>query len=647
MSQHSRQPGVGATPATPAQVGAPPGVSDIASYEGPADELARRILSLQGSIAGAVAGALLAPVETRRFDLIAHWAADPNATPPGPWLERSAPVVNAAMERSAPVVAALDAEHSAACVPAPGLSSLGVPRTAVVFLLPTADPIDADAARERLALAAPMISLIDLRLALSATGEREAMLRHAAESVLAVNAHARAEGAAMALVNELAARLGASRVALGLVRAGGCELVSVSHTERFVRAADAARAVEEAIDEALDQDTDTHTAAFDTEAEPPSFVRRQLEDLARAQGAAAACVLPLRSHAPSAQGRGTTAQSTPIGAVAIEWTEPRPIPQWVRLALDLAAPRLIELDEHDAWLGRRIALRARRALRSAASPVGLTWKLGTLAAALALLSTFFIPADLTAGGSFTARPSERRVVAAPFDGYLSTVAATVGDRVRADQSALATLDTTDLRLRLSEARAERDGLLRQAEAARAAAAPGTGSSAVGAMADARLLESQADEAAARVGLYESMLARAALTAPIDGVIVSGELERLRGAAVRAGDPLFEIVSDSGLYAEVTVPESRAADVALGHAATLTPTGRPDQRLTGKVLSVAPSAEVLSQRNIVRVRVAFDEPPPPWLKPGMEGVASITTGSASVAHAWTRGATDWLRLRLWW
>lgn len=620
--------------------------TDLTAFEGPAEELARRVLLAQMRLSGASAGAMLADLGEGHLDLLAHAAATDapdsvhNHAAPPQWLQSAHAGIEAAIRERLPVAGVIDSNRSAIVVPCDPTTTAGIEgvRSLILaFVIDSIDPVEVDHARERLADAAALAALVGARLSLSAVARRETALRSVCELLAQVNAQPGFTAAAMVLVNEIASRLRAKRVALGLFRGRGRSIraVAFSHTERFVPASALVREVEAAMDEAADQDCDTFTPHT---PEAP-FIARDLSELARKHGPSAAAAFILRS--PSDQ--------FPRGALTIERDPSSPITQdesnWLRATLDLITPRLIELEERDAWLPRRLALRANRTAKAAASPKGLAWKLAAVAASLALISLFIIPTDLKARGTFVAQAADRRVIAAPFEGTIESVSVKVGDTVQANQTILATLDTTELALKLAEARAQRDALTRQSEAARAA--PASGSASIGTIAEARLFEAQTAEADARVKLLESRLAKSKLLSPITGVVTQGDIDRLRGAAVNTGDTLFEIAAQEGLIATVAIPENRAADLQPNQSAVLTPTGRPDQRIDAFVERIAPALEVAASQNVVKVRVTITSTPPDWLRPGMEGVAAVTTGRASLMHAWTRGATDWLRMKLWW
>ena len=95
-----------------------------------------------------------------------------------------------------------------------------------------------------------------------------------------------------------------------------------------------------------------------------------------------------------------------------------------------------------------------------------------------------------------------------------------------------------------------------------------------------------------------------------------------------------------------MPEAQSAGLADGQGGSLSAAGFPERPLALQVSRVEPTAALSGLTNVVRVHAALAEPAPAWLRPGMQGAASITTGRGSLLHAWTRGPINWLRQRFW-
>lgn len=608
---------------------------DLAGFEGSGEAFVRELLMAQLRIGGpsADAAALLARTGAQEMDLLG--SVPPTDESPPAWVRESGAAIDAAAMRGRAVAGVVDGSTALVAVPLPGLSALGARGGVALYRLRTSDPLELDAARDRLEAAAGMLMLLDLRLAQAAREDEVAALRSALETASLAGAHPRFRAVAMALVNEIGSRLGARRVTLGLLEGRYVRAVAVSNTERFVRTSDLVREIESAMDEAIDQDTDVH---FPHEPEE-AFVARQSGELARKHGPSEILVLPMRyaraEDGPAAVG-ALLIERDPGGAVEVGDR------QWVRLALNLVTPRLVELHEREAWIGRRAARSLRRGLAAAVSPRHSAWKLGAVAAAIGIGAMVLIDVDRTARGTFAAEARTRRAVSAPFEGVVRRVPVKVGEPVVSGVTVLAEMDATELRLKLAEARAQEAAALRQADAAQASGDPsGTG------LADALVARAAADEARARAELLELQIGRAVLLAPIDGVVIAADAERVEGAPLRTGDMVVEVAGVGPPVIVLAVPDSDIAGIEPGQTGEIAAAGAPDRRLEFRVESIDPVSSVEAGRNVFHVRGRLTADAPEWLRPGMEGAGFVRTGRTSLLNSWTRDAADWVRLRMWW
>jgi len=114
----------------------------------------------------------------------------------------------------------------------------------------------------------------------------------------------------------------------------------------------------------------------------------------------------------------------------------------------------------------------------------------------------------------------RRVVAAPVDGFVAEAPARPGDIV-AQGNLLAKLDDRDLELERVRLASENNQLQREYRSA-----PAEHDSI-----EVAILRAQIDRSEAQLQLTEERLARTSIVAPMDGVIVKGDLSQLLGAPV--------------------------------------------------------------------------------------------------------------------
>lgn len=188
----------------------------------------------------------------------------------------------------------------------------------------------------------------------------------------------------------------------------------------------------------------------------------------------------------------------------------------------------------------------------------------------------------------------------------------VGQRVTAGQ-VLVELDPADLELELGAATAalasaEADAALAASELSRHEELAARGLVSRSAL-DARR---NADAAArARVRQAEARLAAARnaagyakLGSPVDGVVVAAAAEP--GQVVAAGQPVVTVADTGEIEAEIHVPESRIANVAVGASARIALWADEDVVLAGRVREIAPEAD--PRARTYAVRIAIGKPP---------------------------------------
>lgn len=255
-----------------------------------------------------------------------------------------------------------------------------------------------------------------------------------------------------------------------------------------------------------------------------------------------------------------------------------------------------------------------------------------LIASLALCGVAMIPVPDRIACPATLEPQVRRYVVAPFDGTLEKSLVRTGDQVTAGQ-VLARLDLRPLKMELSVLQGERDEAGKRRDVARAK----------GQAALTQMAELETEQINGKIAHLQHQLDQLAVTSPINGVIVRGELERVEGAPLARGNSMFEIAPLTNLVAELAIPEDEVRLVAAGQQVTLWPAAQQGRKLVGTIERVHPRAEVRDGKSVFIADVVLNNEAG-QLRPGMHAQAVVW--SAAKPLGWTLIRRPYQRLTRW-
>ena len=430
--------------------------------------------------------------------------------------------------------------------------------------------------------------------------------------------------AAMALVTDVASQLGCDRVTLASLERGRLRVEAVSHASQFDARSNLLTATVGAMTEALDQG---EAVVHPSEREERLVVTHAHAELAQLAGGAAVASFPL-THNGQAVGALTLerAHGARFDAQTIELVEG--LAGMLGPLLELQRTRHQSLPAHAA----RKALDLRSRLFG---PRHGGLKLG--AAALVLLALFLVFAKgaYRVGADARIEGEIQRAITAPFQGYVREAVARAGDAVKKGQI-MARLDDRDLRVERARLGSQREQLAQQYRDAMARQE----------RSQVRIVSAQIAQAEAQIALLDEQLARTEVSAPFDGVVVSGDLTQALGAPLERGQVMFEVAPLDAYRIVLQVAEQDIADVRVGQAGELVLTPMPGERYPLKVVKITPVSTAKDGRNVFRVEAELGARADERLRPGMEGVAKIEIGERHIAWIWTRRMVDWLSLRLW-
>jgi len=428
---------------------------------------------------------------------------------------------------------------------------------------------------------------------------------------------------AMKITNLLADRLGCERASIGLRHGMQIRLEAMSRIARFDSRSQLVRAIEAAMEEAVDQES---LVLMPPDKQEALLINRAHLQLADRHGNHNTCTVPL----PGAAGA--------IGAITLE-RPPGLLFDRSSVALCNKAARLIgpalELKRREA---RPLLVKAFAALGLGVVHLfgsrHLKLKLSLVAGAAVVALLSILQGEYRITSLATLEGKIQQAVVAPQEGYIQSANVRAGDLVK-QGDLLASLEDRDLDLQRQKWQIEREKLVKEYHEA-LAKRDRTALS---------ILRARIDQAEAELRLVEEQLKRTRLLAPVDGVVVSGDLSQSLGAPVKTGELLFQVAPLDNYRVSLQVDEREITGISPGLHGKLVLTALPETPLEITVEGITPVAVSGKEGNYFRVEAALDTPMPA-LRPGMHGVAKLEQGQHSLLWIWSHNLIDRLRLWVW-
>jgi hypothetical protein len=445
----------------------------------------------------------------------------------------------------------------------------------------------------------------------------------AVDLVSVAEEHGQFETSAMAVANELAARLGCDRVTIGFRIGNRIRLKAMSHSAWFEPRSQLASGLENAMEEAFDQNASVAHPSIPITQRRVSIAHQDFSKAWRI-GAIASVVMKNKGQ--------------PVGVITLERQsdtgfEPETLLQ-AELAAALVGPILGLKLNATHWLSGRIWEEANGTLKKIFGPKHPAAKL----AACLVLGTLIVLSVSTTEFRVSAKSvlegAVQRAAVAPFDGYIADAPVRAGDIVRDDQT-LAVLNNRDLMLEKTRWDLERQKLEQKRRDALAKHD----------RTNILILAEEIGEAESQLALVNAKLDRTRIVAPIGGIVVSGDLSQMLGAPVSQGKVLFEITPLDAYRVVLQVDERDIRYVSIGQTGSLSLTGTSAKSIPFTITKVTSVATAEDGRNFFRVEASLAENDLP-LRPGMEGIGKIDAGQRSLLWTWTRAVVERAQLFLW-
>jgi RND family efflux transporter MFP subunit len=207
-------------------------------------------------------------------------------------------------------------------------------------------------------------------------------------------------------------------------------------------------------------------------------------------------------------------------------------------------------------------------------------------------------------------PSHRRYVAAPFDGTLERALVKPGEVVRKGER-IAKMDDREIHWKRASVLADQNQAQKKRDTAQAAHS----------YAEQQIAQLEIDRLQIELQILDDRAANLELTSPIDGIVTSGDLARVEGAPLSAGQTMFEIAPTDRMIAEVSVADHEIAYIKDEQVVDIQFDAYPGSSWKASIQRIRPRAEIRDNLNVFIAEVELDNHDQ-RLRPGMKGQAKI-------------------------
>ncbi|WP_256374312.1 efflux RND transporter periplasmic adaptor subunit [Desulforhopalus sp. IMCC35007] len=230
-------------------------------------------------------------------------------------------------------------------------------------------------------------------------------------------------------------------------------------------------------------------------------------------------------------------------------------------------------------------------------------------------------------GKCVLEPREKRFVVAQFDAVLKKVHKLPGTTVTKGEL-LAEFDERAIELEINSLLAEIQKTRKMQDVHTA-----TGKAALSQMAvlERRGLEEQ-------LQLFRDRLSKLSVESPVDGIVISENMERIEGSPISRGQGLFEIAPLKMMIAEAYIAQEDIGYVQEGADTTITLESFPDKTWQSTVYTIFPRAEPREGKSVFLVE-SLIENSEKILRPGMGGEFEINVGKKPLA--WKLFRKPWI------
>ena len=333
---------------------------------------------------------------------------------------------------------------------------------------------------------------------------------------------------------------------------------------------------------------------------PDTLQSLLLRDMTVALFAGQSVCFPLRDQ------RGTV-----IGALIVCWNEPqkelaskiKPMVQAENLTAGLVD-----------WIGQSLY---RKQLGH--SFLNAKWRSILLVAiSLGIILLGFLPVDFKVAGNCVLEPRQTRFVVAQFDAVLKKVHKLPGTTVT-EGELLAEFDERAIELEISSLLAEIQKTKKMQDVHTA-----TGKAALSQMAG---LERRGLEE--KLQLFRDRLGKLSIESPVDGIVISDNMERIEGSPISRGQGLFEIAPLHTMIVESHIAQEDIGYVKKQAETSISLESFPDRNWKSSVYTIFPRSDIRGGKNVFLVESLLENSEN-ILRPGMRGELKIVVDKKPLA-----------------
>jgi multidrug efflux pump subunit AcrA (membrane-fusion protein) len=283
-------------------------------------------------------------------------------------------------------------------------------------------------------------------------------------------------------------------------------------------------------------------------------------------------------------------------------------------------------------LGSVFWSRPRRSWPSTAIQMARHTSISIAAAGVLLLILAVWPVHYRVACTAKVETTRQRLVATPFEATLLKTNVKPGDTVKAGDILLE-LDGRPLRLEREAIEAEIQQVAKEHDVALATRR----------VADAQHATLRKQQLSRQFDLLSDRLERLEVTSPIDGVVVSGDLEEFVGSPLERGQTLIEVAPMDKMIIEIEIPEYEIGYVSPGAETRVKLDAIGGKSIRLPLNHVYPRAELRDDQNVFVGRIEVDNTDT-TLRPGMRGEATTYGPLRPWIWSWVRGGIE---RALWW